>query len=139
MPHDKLKAAARRRMAETGEPYAAARRAVVRQRAEARGSASGSVRNGFDVVAAQLTQHGQEVRSHLMSASGIVEIQQRFAALQWFRSLGHSVDDRPVEATGMGRSQWRCRRCGSDLQLDGMGRPVSSSGTGQCLHEQASW
>ena len=29
MPHDKIRAAARKRMAETGEPYAAARRAVV--------------------------------------------------------------------------------------------------------------
>lgn len=29
MPHDKIKAAARRRMAETGESYAAARRAVI--------------------------------------------------------------------------------------------------------------
>src|ERR1700745_2837135 len=31
MPHDKTKAAARKRMAETGEPYAAARRAVVNE------------------------------------------------------------------------------------------------------------
>jgi hypothetical protein len=31
MSHDKISAAARRRMAETGEPYAAARRAVVRE------------------------------------------------------------------------------------------------------------
>jgi phage shock protein A len=31
MPHDKITAAARKRMAETGEPYAAARRAVVRE------------------------------------------------------------------------------------------------------------
>lgn len=31
MPHDKIKAAARKRMAETGEPYAAARRAVTGQ------------------------------------------------------------------------------------------------------------
>jgi hypothetical protein len=30
MPHDKIRAAARKRMAETGEPYTAARRAVVR-------------------------------------------------------------------------------------------------------------
>ena len=30
MPHDKISAAARRRMAEAGEPYAAARRAVIR-------------------------------------------------------------------------------------------------------------
>lgn len=32
MSHDKIKAAARRRMAETGEPYSAARRAVLRER-----------------------------------------------------------------------------------------------------------
>jgi hypothetical protein len=31
MSHDKIRAAARKRMAETGEPYAAARRAVVRE------------------------------------------------------------------------------------------------------------
>ena len=31
MSHDKISAAARRRMAETGEPYAAARRAVIRE------------------------------------------------------------------------------------------------------------
>src|ERR1700690_4199518 len=31
MPHDKIKAAARRRMAETGESYAAARREVIRE------------------------------------------------------------------------------------------------------------
>lgn len=31
MAHDKIKAAARRRMAETGEPYAAARREVIRE------------------------------------------------------------------------------------------------------------
>jgi len=31
MPHDKISAAARRRMAETGEPYAAARREVIRE------------------------------------------------------------------------------------------------------------
>jgi len=37
MPHDKIRAAARRRMAQTGEPYAAARRAVV---AEYRGRKS---------------------------------------------------------------------------------------------------
>lgn len=31
MPHDKIKSAARARMAQTGEPYAAARRAVLGQ------------------------------------------------------------------------------------------------------------
>jgi hypothetical protein len=34
MSHDKIKAAARERVAETGEPYAAARRAVIREQQE---------------------------------------------------------------------------------------------------------
>jgi len=34
MSHDKIKAATRERMAETGEPYATARRAVIRERQE---------------------------------------------------------------------------------------------------------
>jgi hypothetical protein len=38
MSHDKIRAAARRRMAETGEPYAAARRAVIRERHQAAGN-----------------------------------------------------------------------------------------------------
>ena len=39
MSHDKIRAAARKRMAETGEPYAAARRAVVREHQAAGGQA----------------------------------------------------------------------------------------------------
>ena len=35
MPHDKIKDAARRRMAETGETYATARREVIRRHREA--------------------------------------------------------------------------------------------------------
>ena len=37
MSHDKITAAARRRMAETGEPYAAARRAVISEHQAAAG------------------------------------------------------------------------------------------------------
>jgi hypothetical protein len=37
MSHDKIRAAARKRMAETGEPYAAARRAVIREHQAAGG------------------------------------------------------------------------------------------------------
>jgi hypothetical protein len=37
MSHDKVKAAARVRMAETGEPYATARREVIRQHQPANG------------------------------------------------------------------------------------------------------
>jgi hypothetical protein len=40
MPHDKIKRAARKRMAETGEPYTAARRAVVTERQEPEGQAA---------------------------------------------------------------------------------------------------
>ena len=41
MPHDKIKAAVRKRMAETGEPYAAARRAVLTEGQAPGGHASG--------------------------------------------------------------------------------------------------
>ena len=41
MPHDKISAAARRRMADTGEPYAAARRAVIRERQAGAGAGAG--------------------------------------------------------------------------------------------------
>jgi len=142
MSHEKLKAAARRRMARTGEPYAVARRAVIRQHEEAQDSkyASKTTRSrAFEVVAEQLGKHGQEVRRQLTSASGIDEVRRRFAALQSFRDLGHSLDDRPAEVTDRGRPQWRCRRCGSDLQLGSVGHGVSSSGIGRCLHEGASW
>lgn len=42
MPHDKIKAAARKRMAETGEPYATARREVIKDYQQARAGASSS-------------------------------------------------------------------------------------------------
>jgi hypothetical protein len=50
MPHDKIRAAARKRMAETGEPYATARREVIKnyQRAGA-GAASSSSARWFDI------------------------------------------------------------------------------------------
>jgi hypothetical protein len=142
MSHDKIKAAARRQMARTGEPYAVARRAVIRQHEDAQPGqhvSESAPNRAFEVVAAQMAKHGQEVRGQLASGSGVDEIQRRFAALQWFRDLGHSVDDRPAEVDGMGRPQWQCRRCGSDLQLYGAGRWASASGTGRCPHEGASW
>jgi hypothetical protein len=42
MSHDKIRAAARKRMAETGEPYATARREVIRNHQEAGAGASSS-------------------------------------------------------------------------------------------------
>ena len=41
MSHDKISVAARRRMADTGEPYAAARRAVIRERQAGAGAGDG--------------------------------------------------------------------------------------------------
>jgi hypothetical protein len=129
MSHDKLKAIARQRMAVTGEPYSVARRAVIRQHRENLVSA---------LVGAQLSRNAQEVRAWLAPTSGIDEINWRFALLA-FRNLGHSLDDQPAEVTELDRQQLRCRRCGSSLQLDGFGHWHSPSGTGQCLHEGASW
>jgi hypothetical protein len=131
MSHNKVQDAARNRMARTGESYAVARRAVIRQHQEAQGGEYNSEvarSKAFEVVAAQSAKHEQEVRGQLTSASGIQEIQRRFAALRAFRDLGHSVDDQPSEITYRGRPQWRCRRCGSDLQLNGFGRWMSSGG-----------
>lgn len=49
MPHDKIKAAARARMAETGEPYAVARRAVIEAHKRAgRPGTAGAVGAGND-------------------------------------------------------------------------------------------
>ena len=42
MSHDKIRAAARKRMAETGEPYATARREVIKDHQEAGAPSSGA-------------------------------------------------------------------------------------------------
>ena len=93
----------------------------------------------FEAVAALLAMNAQEVRGRLGAAPGVDEIQLRFAAVHAFRSLGHSVDDRPTAVDHAGRPQWQCRRCGSDVQLDSTAGWVSSGGTGRCVHEGASW
>jgi hypothetical protein len=49
MSHDKISAAARRRMAETGEPYAAARRAVLREHQAAEGQNAPSPAEWFPI------------------------------------------------------------------------------------------
>jgi len=143
MSHDLIKVATRKRMAETSEPYSVARRAVIRQHQGASRSedASGAARSrAFQMVAEQFASNAGHVHRSLRSASGVDEIERRFKAVRWFRALGHSVDDRPsgIDAD-MGRPWWGCQRCGSDLQLDGTGGWASSTGTGRCLHEGASW
>lgn len=49
MSHDKISAAARERMAETGEPYAAARRAVIREHQAAGGHNASSAAKWFAI------------------------------------------------------------------------------------------
>ncbi len=53
MPHDKIKAAARKRVGETGEPYAAARRAVVTERQAPGGQAAAGQAPGGQAAASQ--------------------------------------------------------------------------------------
>jgi hypothetical protein len=95
--------------------------------------------NPFEAVAAQLAMQAQEVRSRIGSAPGVDEIQIRFAAVQAFRSLGHSVDDRPTAVDHAGRLRWQCRMCGSDVQVDRTAGWVSPSCTGRCVHEGTAW
>lgn len=134
MSHDKIKAAIRQRMAATGEPYTLARRAIMLEQ-----EYKAQREKAYKRVATQLADHGREVRSQITSASGIDEIQRRFAALQWFRNLGHSVDGSSTEFSEDGRWQQHCRRCGHGLELTGNGGWASPSGTGRCPHEGASW
>ena len=93
------------------------------------------------LLAEQLATNAQQVRRNLASAGGVGEIERRYKAVRWFRALGHSIDDRPSELDDAetGRPRWRCQRCGSDLQLDGSAGWASSTGTGRCPHEGASW
>jgi hypothetical protein len=91
-------------------------------------------------LAEQLATNAQQVRRNLASTSGVDEIERRHKAVRWFRALGHSIDDRLSEMDAdTGHPRWQCQRCGSDLQLDGNAGWASSTGTGRCPHEGASW
>jgi hypothetical protein len=73
MSHDKLKAAARRRMAQTGEPYAVARRAVIKEHEAVQ------LQQQF---AAQLAELGSARRfqQQLAEIAGVGRFQQQLAA-----------------------------------------------------------
>jgi hypothetical protein len=91
-------------------------------------------------LAEQLAANAQQVRRSLASVGGADEIERRYKAVRWFRALGHSVEDRPSgRDADTGRPRWVCQRCGSDLRLDSRAGWVSSTGTGRCPHEGASW
>jgi hypothetical protein len=132
-------------MAETGEPYAVARRNVIRDygssgRQSETGSADRESR-AFAAVRAELISYGEDVRARIRPpAVGVAEIHRRFAAVAWFRSLGHSVDAMAMELDRQtGRATWHCRRCGSEVQVTAAASWASSTGQARCVHEGAAW
>ena len=83
MSHNKIKAAARQRMARTGESYAVARLAVIREHREAEQRArlqEATNDRAFDDLAVELARYGEGVRAQLVYPSGLAEIQRHFAA-----------------------------------------------------------
>ena len=87
MSHDKIKAAARQRMARTGESYATARRRVIAERATAEGREAHAARRGdpalsageIRAAAAAHTELGPEY-SDAVVASFLEKVEQEIAA-----------------------------------------------------------
>jgi len=68
-------------MARTGESYAVARLAVIREYQEAQRQArlDAARSEAFEGLAVELATYGQQVRAQLVYPSGLAEIQRRFA------------------------------------------------------------
>jgi hypothetical protein len=80
--HDKIKAAARKRMVRTGESYAVARAAVIQeyQEAQQRARSLEAARSRvIESLGLELATYGQHVRAQLAYPSGLAEIQRRLA------------------------------------------------------------
>ena len=87
MSHDKIKAAARRRMARTGESYATARRRVIAERMTADGRAADAVRMGDPALSAEeiraaAAAHGElgPEYSDAVVASFLEKVEEEIAA-----------------------------------------------------------
>jgi hypothetical protein len=78
MSHDKIKAAARKRMARTGESYAVARLAVIQEAQQRARSLEPTRTKALEDVRVGLARYGQHVRAQLSYPSGLAEIQRRF-------------------------------------------------------------
>ena len=85
MSHDKIRAAARKRMVQTGEPYAAARRAVVREH-QAAGADSPPAGQGY------VLRMSGEIHDWLADLRGSDES----AALRVVRALAHDHRNLPT-------------------------------------------
>jgi hypothetical protein len=129
MSHDKIKAAARRRMAATGEPYAAARRRVITGHDAARGTSAVSA---DDVRAAAEAQRelGPEY-SDAVVASFIDQVDKAVAARVEAR-LAEQARSRPAKQAPS-RRQLLLRRVARDTLVASAGALVAVGAVG--LHE----
>jgi hypothetical protein len=129
MSHDKIKAAARRRMAATGEPYAAARRRVISGHDAARATSAVSA---DDVRAAAEVQRelGPEY-SEAVVASFIDKVDKAVAARVEARLAEHARSGPAEQASS--RRQLLMRRVARDVLVASAGALVAVSAVG--LHE----
>ena len=57
------------------------------------------------------------------------------AGLEWFSSLGHTVDREAAERDTNDQPTWRCSRCNSALTITTKGKLQSSTGKARCAGE----
>jgi hypothetical protein len=100
MSHDKIKAAARRRMAATGEPYAAARRLAITERGEAQGTSPVSAAD-IRAAAAAHRELGPEY-SDAVVASFLADVDRAVAARVEAR-LADGAQSQPAKLARRGR------------------------------------
>ncbi len=82
MTHDKIRAAARKRMAETGEPYATARREVIKNYQEAEAGASSSSARWFAISYSDMGKVSLWLETLLGRGSGRWGVEVDSAVLQ---------------------------------------------------------
>ncbi len=109
MSHDKIKAAARRRMAETGEPYSAARRAVLSEQQAAGDNGAGSDPKRFPISYRDAGFGGWLDRRHYGRGPGRAGVTVE-AALLRIRALGDFRLDIPrASVRSVSRSEFPAR------------------------------
>jgi hypothetical protein len=126
MSHDKIKAAARRRMAATGEPYAAARREAITEH----GAAVVISAVGADDVRAAAAAH-QELGPEYSDAvvASFIEMVDKAVAARVEARLANRGQSRPAAVTGRGRRFLR-RRVARDLVAASAGALVAAGAVG---------
>ena len=124
MPHDKVKAAARKRMARTGEPYAAARRAVITEHGAAQGQNPSSDAGLALAMSAEIHDwladlRGSDPQAAMRTVQALVMLMEKGATLgdplvvstadSWpwalIQALDRSYEERLERLTTMRRSE----------------------------------